>query len=124
MKLWEAEHSYYCSETNYFSNDCEEHFMSWSEFAAEYASVVLDWNLLFRWDWEVPSDDIGEPLPMNPDPYYRDCTLHLFWIGQRKGLFRSTTVSVCAADEPAVREWLRKPFEHLKALWAPLEESP
>lgn len=119
-KLYESDHPYYCEEHNYFSNDCHSEHASWADFMADEGDSDFDMNLVFRWDWSFPKDDeTGEPK-QHPDPYYRDGTLKLFYMGQRKGRYRSVFVSVCRADEPAVREWLTKRWEHLRALWAPL----
>ncbi len=122
MHLWEAGHSYFCNEGSYEGSDNSERFASWEEFAAEYIddATDFDYNLLFRWDWHFLDDADTEP---GADPSYRTGILKLFWVAQRKGLYRYTLVSVCAADEPAVRAWLQRPFEHLLALWAPLEMS-
>lgn len=116
--LWEANHSYYCSESNYFSNDCQTSHKSWADFIAEEGDADIDMNLVFRWDWrEGPDWD----LPIyNGDPNYRNGKLWLFFVGQRKGLFRSVEVEVCRADEPAVRQWLQTRFDHLMGLWEPI----
>lgn len=122
--LWEVEHAYYCNEGNYFSNDCHAEFARWQDFAEESKDEDLDYNLVFRWDWKAPSTDDGELLPPNPDKNYRDGRLLLFYMGQRKGLYRYVEVSVCQADEPAVRAWLQPRLDHLMKLWAPLKVAP
>lgn len=116
--LWEVDHAYYCNLGNYFSNDCGSEFRSWAEFMSAEGDADKDYNLLFRWDWEL---DEGSAYP--DDPNYRGGTLSLFYMGQRKGLYRFVTVSVCKADEPAVRAWLQARFDYLVALWAPLTVS-
>jgi hypothetical protein len=126
VHLWEAEHPYYCSESNYFSNDCTDSFKSWAGFMQEYKDCDLDLNLVFRWDWEAPHEDETDsstPIKWQGDENYRDSRLVIFWVGQRKGIFRSTNIEVCRADEPAVREWLTKCFHHLLKLWTPLPLS-
>jgi hypothetical protein len=30
--LWEMDHPYYCSEGNYFNNECHAEFATWSDF--------------------------------------------------------------------------------------------
>lgn len=120
VHLWETRHPYHCSDTNYFARPGETsmHFKSWAEFFAEEGDADPDYNLLFRWDWK--GQDCEDYDPTAHDETYRDGVLHLFWIGQRKGLFRSNTVDVCRADEPAVREWLKPRLDHLLKLWTPL----
>lgn len=116
-KLWEVKHNYYCEKNNYFSNECIAEYGSWSEFLEEEGDNDLGLNLLFRWDWYEGDDhDLPE---YNGDDYYRNGELSLFWMGQRKGLYRCSRVSVCRADEPAVREWLAGRYEYLKSLWEP-----
>lgn len=102
--LWEPKHSYYCAEDNYFGGQCHSEFRSWQAFLEEEGNADLDYNLLFRWDWDR-----------------KEKTLTLFWVGQRKGLFRSTTINAMHPDEePSVRAWLEWRWHHLQSLWAPL----
>ena len=39
--LWEYDHPYYCSEGNYYSNDCHHTFCSWEDFDAEWGDSDL-----------------------------------------------------------------------------------
>ena len=50
--LWDFDHPYYCSESNYYSNEPGQTWESWVDFVNEgmYDSDP-DLNLLFRWDW-------------------------------------------------------------------------
>ena len=113
--LWEVEHRYYCNLGNYYSNDCGHEYKSWAEFMADEGDSDMDYNLLFRWDWQERED-----APYNGDPNYRNGSLELFWIGQRKGVYRFTTVEVCRNDEPAVIAYLEPRMRHLLSLWEPL----
>lgn len=106
-RLYEVEHPYYCNEGNYFNNDCTESYDSWRDFVAAEGDSDPDMNLLFRFDWEPATEDDGD-------------VLLLFWMGQRKGLYRPSRVCVSKADEPEIRKWLRKRLAHLLKLWAPL----
>lgn len=123
--LWEVRHPYYCNEGNWFAGsfrDCSCHYERWQDFIAEQGDNDLDLNLLFRFDWEPPWEDgdCEKPIQWQGDENYRDSTLKLFYMGQRKGLYRWVTIDVCRADEPAVREWLRVRWEHMRTLWAPV----
>lgn len=116
--LWEVEHPYYCNEGNYYApgNDQPtEAYKTFSAFLAEEGDADMDMNLLFRFDWSEDDD-----TAFNGDPYYRNGKLLLFWMGQRKGLYRWTEIEVCRADEPAVIEFLRPRFAHMLRLWEPL----
>lgn len=118
--LWEVKHPYYCNDGNYYTNESvETYYKSWAEFIDEQGDSDMDMNLIFRWDWKE-EDDEGEALPFNGDVNYRNGKLWIFWMGQRKGLYRYSTVEVCRADEQAIKEWLLPRFEHLKSLWEPL----
>ncbi len=121
--LWEVEHPYYCSEDNYFSNDCTASYKSWAEFLENEGDSDPDINLVFRWDWESPrkeGNDPESPIKWQGDESYRDSRLVVFCVGQSKGFFRSVSVEVCRADEPAIKEWLMSRFHHLLKLWTPL----
>lgn len=74
-----------------------------------------DYNLLYRWDWKIPdpSDYEGEGEEMPPEQ------LKLFYMLQRKARPHSVTVNVDRADEPEIREWLKKKWYHLQRLWVP-----
>lgn len=121
--LWEVSHPYYCNEGNYYAHEQPTtHYKSWGEFVAAEADVDFDMNLLFRWDWREGED--WDLTPFNGDANYRNGVLVLFWMGQRKGLYRWTTIEVCRADEPAVIEFLRPRMAHLLRLWEPLEPPP
>ncbi len=122
LRLWDVCHPYYCNEVNYYCSETTCHYKRWQEFVEEQGDGDLDMNLVFRFDWVAPrpDGDRDKPIAWQGDENYRDCTLNLFFMGQRKGLFRSVTVDVCRADEPSVREWLTIRWEHMKKLWEPL----
>lgn len=111
MKLSEVEHDYYCNDANYFGGQCLQEFSSWQSFLDEQGDADMDYNLLFRWDWRPAGEDWG----LESD------TLCLYYVGQRKGLFRIVHVSgVTKADEAEIRAWLSLRWEHLVRLWSPV----
>ena len=120
--LWEVKHDYYCEEGNFFANDTVTRYGTWPEFFAAEGGSDMDYNLVFRWDWRpITEDDDGNAIGIpDGDDHYRGYEFFVFWMGQRKGLYRSTITHVCRADEPAVIEWLRPRWDHLAKLWAPL----
>lgn len=119
--LWEVKHAYYCNEGNYFARESTgQEYKSFTDFMEDEADSDMDLNLLFRWDWSEESDEDGTST-FTGDVNYRNGLLKLFWMGQRKGLYRHSIVEVCRADEPAVIEFLRPRFQHLMALWLPME---
>lgn len=117
--LWEVDHSYYCNEGNYHARESVESvFRSFSDFIDEMGDADLDMNLAFRWDWKEENSE-GENN-FNGDVNYRNGKLYVFWMQQRKGNYVYSVIDVCRSDEPAVIEFLRPRWEHLKALWEPL----
>lgn len=104
--LWEVNHDYYCS-----AGDYEETYETWDDFLEEMADADKDYNLLFRWDWQVADDEDNE---IETDE------LELFYVQQRKGRLVSITVKVQKSDEPRVIEFLRPHMAHLMGLWQPL----
>lgn len=125
--LWDVDHPYYCNEGNYFAKavDCHSHHQRWQDFIAAEGDADLDMNLIFRFDWDAPHEDEDpeKGIAWQGDIYYRDSLLKLFYMGQRKGLYRWVTVDVCRADEPAVREFLKIRWEHMRKLWEPFSDS-
>ncbi len=121
-RLWEAEHPYYCNEGNFYAAGCIQAYSTWADFMAAEGKQDMDLNLVFRWDWRPETDEDGDAVDGRSarDPYYRGETLWLFYMGQRKGAYRSVSVEVCRADEPEVRAWLMTRWEHMRQLWAPL----
>ena len=112
--LWDVDHPYYCSTSNYFSAE----FKSWGDFVAEEGDSDMDYNLLFRFDWEEGTDHGASEFA--GDVNYRNGKLSLFWMGQRKGLFRTTVIEVCRADEPSVIKFLKARWDHLASIWEPI----
>jgi len=118
--LWEAKHSYYCNEGNYFSRESvASHYDTWDEFMDENGDCDPDMNLLFRWDWDETDEETCEST-FRGNTAERNGALKLFWMGQRKGLYRYTIVKVSRDDESAVAAFLQERFEHLVELWEPL----
>lgn len=109
--LWEIEHPYYCNEGNYYARESVEgKYDSWAGFAESEGDSDFDMNLVFRWDW-LKADPTDEHWGNKTD------VLMIFWMGQRKGLYRYTTIQVTDADEPAVKEWLTARWHYLQLLW-------
>jgi hypothetical protein len=107
-KLFEIEHPYYCAEHNYRVSGTKSHevifeYDDWLLFTESgWFNSDQDLNLLFRFDW-------------------KDGELYLYWILQRKGDFNCCIIhDMKIENEPEVREFLQKRFNHLKNLWEPL----
>lgn len=111
--LWEIEHPYYCNEGNYYAPGRDQPFQaheSWKAFMEDEGDSDLDMNLVFRWDWRK-ADPAGDKWENDTD------VLLIFFMGQRKGLYRWVQIEVTNADEEAVKTWLSVRWNHLKTLW-------
>lgn len=108
MRLWEADHPYYCSEGNFFRRGMHTRYGSFDEFLESWGYLDEDMNLVFRWDWIAPED---------PNEHGR---LLVFWVLQRKAILRSTECEVTSHDEPEVRSWLTRKARKMREVWTPL----
>lgn len=116
--LWEIDHPYYCNLGNYFNNDCGEKYKSWDDFEECVKYEDIDLNLIFRWDWNEGKDfDLEE---FNGDIYNKCGILYLFYISQRKGIYRWVEIEVCRDDEVNVKKFLEQRWNHMKKLWCPI----
>lgn len=104
--LWEFEHPYYTSDTNFLSNDYTHRAGSWGEFIDEMGGFDIDLNLVVRWDWRTPE---------GPGERHE---LQLTYVLQRKGIYMVWLVTVTPDDEAAVREFLQPHWERLRENWA------
>lgn len=120
--LWEINHPYHCSDTNYYVNGYERpahgqtRHDSWAAYIAEFGleHTDMDYNLVFRWDWK--------PVAESEDEWseYEDSdTLHLYHMQQRRGNFQVHIVRVNRDDEPEVRKYLSTYAEHMRKIWEP-----
>jgi hypothetical protein len=118
--LWEVKHPYYCNEGNYYAPGMEQPYTehaSWQDFLDDEGDSDLDMNLLFRWDWRKADPD-------EENWGNKEDVLLLFYMGQRKGLYRWVEVQVTDADEPAVKQWLTNRWNHLQRLWRGISDDP
>ena len=129
MRLWEVNHPYYSSESNFYSDEPGERFESWADYLDRWGSSDLDLNLLFRWDWIKPDpSDYLSPADPEAAAYPQEVlpetdTLWLFYILQRKGIYLANNVAVTEDDEPSVREFLMPRLAHLLLMWEPLTRA-
>lgn len=120
--IWEIKHSYYCSSSNYFSNEFPIEFESFDDFLEEWGDADTDYEHLFRWDWNLDEED-SEGNEIKPLDINRG-TLELFYITQRKGIFKSIFVKVIASDENRIKCWLQKKWELVTDLWEGVSKQP
>ena len=105
-----VDHPYYCSESNYYSNDAGATWETMTDFLAEFESGDVDMNLVFRWDIKQRDEE-------NPGRYYAEVCM----MQQRKGIFSPHHIKHINEEE-AIRfkGYLEKHWETLKAMWQPL----
>lgn len=106
-----VKHPYYCSESNYYSNDAALRYATMSDFLDEFEGADIDYNLCFRWDVFAPDEDED-----------RDCySAMVFIMQQRKGKFTPVTIREFAeSDTERFDAYISKHFEHIIELWSPL----
>ena len=108
-----VKHPYYCSESNYYSNDGAMHFETMTDFLDEFETCDVDMNLCFRWDVKLRSECYGD----DEEGYCAEVFLML----QRKGIFRPCSID--RIDEQEAERFLvyaTKHLETIKAIWSPL----
>lgn len=125
-RLWEYDHPYYCSESNFFvgrnSDYYNEPVESWADFMNGWGCSDVDMNLVFRWDWQELDPDDYESSDDYPDGWSAENPdrLEIFFIQQRKGIFAPVVCWVNKFNEPSVREWLSARWETMAAIWEPI----
>ncbi len=101
------DHDYYCSDSNYYSNDASLTYANWPDFYNDFFDCDVDMNLIFRWD--IKQHDSGE--------YY----MEVFMMQQRKGIFAPIYISVVNdQDCNSIIELLQKHIDKLKKIWEPI----
>lgn len=126
MKLWEANHPYYCCDHNYRVAPADGGnrftYESWADFLAEHGDDDHDYNLVFRWDWTRPDPDDYEGG--EDGDFYPGDSLDLYVMQQRHGDFVIWSIDITEDDEPAVRAWLADRARTIAAIWAPITLAP
>jgi hypothetical protein len=113
LELKETNHSYYCSESNYYSNEAYDEFDTWEDFKFGWLDKDLtldhDLNLCFRYD-VLKYEDKFE--------------LDLFFIQQRKGIFYPVVIkSITEEDLSEINTFLKSAWEYHKNQWAEINEE-
>lgn len=119
MKLKETNHSYYCSDSNYYVNGLNNwgrcDYETWGEFKEEWFfdgnDIDDDYNHLFRFDIEKREDDYGNKIE-------NECDLKLYFILQRKGIFRPVWIKrIGEKDIKEIEVFLEDRWEYIKGQW-------
>lgn len=109
-----VKHPYYCSESNYYSNEPHEEYETMTEFLDVYETADVDMNLCFRWDIKNRSDDDDG---VKAGRYYAD----VFMMMQRKGIFKPVEIKhINEIEAERFMVYIQKHWETVKKLWEPL----
>lgn len=108
LKKLEVDHDYYCSGSNFYSNDPACNWTTWADFYEEYFKADIDMNLIFRWDIHK-REESGR--------YYAS----IFMIHQRKGIFAPHLIEyIDEQDLDSFKKLMRMHWEKLESIWRPL----
>ena len=115
LKRLSIKHDYYCSESNFYSNEPAQNYETASDFLADYESMPIELNMCFRWDIR-PRGDNGEK--------YGRYSAEIFIMLQRKGIFKPITIKHINESEcVALEKYLKKHWEYLSQLWNPISNE-
>ena len=110
-QLAEIKHPYYCSSSNYYSNDASCSYETMTDFLDEWEGYDVDMNLCFRWDVYSPDESETEEF-----------TAEIFIMLQRKGIFRPCSVASFKQHEVSrFMAYAKKHHDTIKQIWAPFD---
>lgn len=107
-----VKHPYYCSDSNYYSNDASEKYENWEEFISDWDDADVEYNHVFRFDIKENEDYNG----IGEGTYYCE----IFVILQRKGIFKPIFIAEIKPENfISIKNFLAKHFEEVKKIWQP-----
>ena len=113
LKELTVKHPYYCSESNYYSNDPAESYGTMTEFLDDFEGMDPDLNLCFRWDFRDSVDEDDKPTG--------NVSAEVFLMLQRKGIFKPCSVAVVTEEESIrFKAYAERHLEVIKKMWSPL----
>ncbi len=102
-------HNYYCSDSNYYSNDARLEYTTFADFYKEFHNADVDMNLVFRWDLTKREAS---------DKYF----MELFIMKQRKVIFVPIYISYFnESDIEYFIKYINPHMETLKNIWKPFD---
>ncbi len=113
MKLQDlaVDHDYYCSDSNYYSNQASQRYDTMTDFLNDFESADVDMNLMFRWDVREYCQDYERT------GFYAECFLML----QRKGIFMPCHIERFEQSEvDRFVEYAKKHKAKIDLIWQPL----
>jgi len=107
-----AKHPYYCSDSNYYSNEASLSYKNWEDFISDWHDADVEYNHVFRFDIKENEDDNKVGL----GTYYGE----IFVMQQRKGIFKPISIeNIKPENFESIKEFLSRHFEEVKKLWQP-----
>ena len=104
-----VDHPYYCSDSNYYSNEANSTWNNWEEFYSSMGHSDVDMNLCFRWDMGKNEDD-------------GTYNMSIFIMQQRKGKFCPHYIKLVTDDDcEQIMEYLDRHLERMIKLWEPMD---
>ena len=113
LGLKETTHSYYCSDSNYYSIKAYMSYESWKKFVDDWdpLEMDIDMNYIFRFDIKKYDDE-------------NDYLLQLFIMHQRKGLFRCVTIkNIQKENMKEITSLLQLHYNYHKKIWNEFENK-
>jgi hypothetical protein len=111
LKDLAIDHDYYCSGSNFYSDEARMEFDTFSDFYEGFCEADIDMNLVFRWD-------------LNQWEHSQRYWLELFMIHQRKGIFSPIHIKMIdEKDIPLFIKYITPHMEKLKSIWKPFDFS-
>lgn len=130
LQLKETNHSYYCSESNYYVGDMqgENHGLAkcdtWLDFKETWLGggedglgIDIDYNLCFRFDIKKKHDDEDEEI----EGVFE---LWLFFMQQRKGNYVPVYIkNITDQDMAEINIFLKRQWDYMKGQWSEFSEA-
>lgn len=115
LKNYAIEHPYYCSESNFYSNEASLTYQCARHFLNDWEDTDEDMNLVFRWDIKPGWDEAENET--NPTTWRAE----VFIIQQRKGIFKPVEIKSITEEElPRFVAYLQRHWDVMQKLWEPL----
>jgi len=116
LKRLAVKHPYYCSDSNWYSNDANEKYSNMTEFLNAWEDADVDMNLCFRWDITADDEESEKAGRYKAE---------VFIMIQRKGIFKPMYIeSVNEIEAIRFEAYAKKHWETVVKLWNPLSNVP
>jgi len=114
LELLAVDHPYYCSDSNFYSNEPRERYQTMTAFLDDFEHCDIDMNLMFRWDIRNSSDDEDGKKAGRYEA-------EVFLMLQRKGIFKPVMISsVNEVEAQRFKIYAQKHWEVLNNIWSPI----